>query len=89
MTTQSVSSTNPTPPRPTVVAPDSVANKEVFLQLLVTQIRHQNPLNPADPNDFLAQLSQFTGVEQMLAMRQELGDIKNLLAAQAAARTES
>lgn len=36
-----------------------------FLQLLVTQLRYQDPLNPLDDRDFLAQLAQFTTLEQM------------------------
>lgn len=59
---------------------DPVATKQMFLQLLVSQIKNQNPLNPADPSEFVAQLSQFTGVEQMLGMRQELEAIHDLLA---------
>lgn len=56
------------------------ATKQMFLQLLVTQIKSQNPLNPADATEFVGQLSQFTGVEQMLAMRQELESIHGILA---------
>lgn len=59
---------------------DPAATKQMFLQLLVSQIQNQNPLNPADPSEFVAQLSQFTGVEQMLAMRQHLEAIHHLLA---------
>jgi len=36
-----------------------------FLQLLVTQLRYQDPLNPMDDREFLAQLAQFTALEQM------------------------
>ena len=56
-------------------AGDSLANKEVFLQLLVSQIKNQNPLNPMDGVEFLGQLSQFTQVEQTLGMRQDLAKI--------------
>lgn len=56
------------------------ATKQMFLQLLVTQIKSQNPMNPADATEFVGQLSQFTGVEQMLAMRQELESIHGILA---------
>lgn len=53
----------------------SLATKEVFLQLLVSQIKNQNPLNPMDGTEFLGQLSQFTQVEQTLGMRQDLAKI--------------
>jgi flagellar basal-body rod modification protein FlgD len=55
---------------------NSVATKENFLQLLVAQIKNQNPLNPADGTQFLSQLSQFTEMEQMLGMRQDLQAIR-------------
>lgn len=54
---------------------DPTAQKEMFLQLLVAQIKNQNPLNPSDGTQFVAQLSQMTGVEQLLGMRQELKGI--------------
>ena len=57
-------------------AGNSVATKENFLQLLVAQIKNQNPLNPADGTQFLSQLSQFTEMEQMLGMRQDLQAIR-------------
>jgi flagellar basal-body rod modification protein FlgD len=52
-----------------------LATKEVFLELLVAQIKNQNPLNPMDGVEFLSQLSQFTQVEQTLGMRQDLSKI--------------
>lgn len=54
---------------------DALANKEVFIQLLVAQLQNQNPMNPSDPIQFLTQLAQFTSLEQSLAMRKELEGI--------------
>jgi flagellar basal-body rod modification protein FlgD len=51
---------------------DRLMNKDMFLQLMVAQLRNQNPLNPVDGVDFLAQLSQISSVEQQVQMRQEL-----------------
>lgn len=63
-------------------AGNNVATKDNFLQLLVAQIKNQNPLNPADGTQFLSQLSQFTEMEQMLAMREDMSAIRaNLEAA--------
>jgi flagellar basal-body rod modification protein FlgD len=56
-----------------------VVNEQMFLKLLVAQIQNQNPMSPADGIEFLSQLAQFTGVEQMLAMRQELETIRKAL----------
>jgi flagellar basal-body rod modification protein FlgD len=41
-------------------------NFDTFLSLLTTQLRHQNPLDPLDTNQFTQQLVQFTAVEQQL-----------------------
>lgn len=57
----------------------NTATKEAFLQLLVAQIKNQNPLNPTDGVQFLTQLSQFTEMEQMLGMRQDIGAIRKAL----------
>lgn len=40
-------------------------DKDIFLKLLVAQLRFQNPLNPSDPTEFMSQTAQFTLVEQM------------------------
>lgn len=48
-----------------------LANEQTFLQLLVAQIKNQDPLNPADSIQFVTQLAQFSQVEQMLAVRQD------------------
>ena len=41
-------------------------NFDTFLQLLTTQLQHQNPLDPLDTNQFTQQLVEFSGVEQQL-----------------------
>ncbi len=40
-------------------------DKNDFLQLLVTKLQHQDPLKPMDDQDFIAQLAQFSSLEQM------------------------
>jgi flagellar basal-body rod modification protein FlgD len=56
-----------------------VSNFETFLQLLTSQLKNQDPLSPLDSNDFTAQLTQMTGVEQQLLTNDLL---TSLLAAQ-------
>ena len=48
--------------------------KEDFLLLLTTQLRYQNPLSPEDPKDFVAQLSQFSSLEQLINLNTKLDD---------------
>jgi flagellar basal-body rod modification protein FlgD len=45
-------------------------SKELFLQLLVAQIKNQDPLNPTDSMQFVSQLAQFSELEQIIAIRQ-------------------
>lgn len=40
-------------------------DKDAFLKLLVTQLRYQDPLSPMDDRDFIAQMAQFSSLEQM------------------------
>ncbi|MDR0339178.1 MAG: flagellar hook assembly protein FlgD [Desulfovibrio sp.] len=45
---------------------DRVAtDKDTFLKLLVAQLTHQDPLNPVEDKEFIAQLAQFTTVEEL------------------------
>lgn len=55
------------------------SNFETFLQLLTTQLKNQDPLSPLDSNEFTAQLTQMSGVEQQLLTNDLL---TSLLAAQ-------
>lgn len=43
----------------------SSPDKDMFLQLLVAQLRYQDPMNPADTGEFLSQSAQFTALEKM------------------------
>jgi flagellar basal-body rod modification protein FlgD len=42
--------------------------KDDFMQLLVAQLKNQDPLNPMDGKDMAAQLAQFSSVEQLMTM---------------------
>src|SRR5512144_145538 len=53
-----------------------------FLTLLVTQLQHQDPLQPLDANQFTSQLVQFASVEQKIYQN---ANLEKLLAAQQSA----
>ena len=39
--------------------------RDAFLQLLVTQLQHQDPTKPQDDSEFIAQLAQFSSLEKL------------------------
>jgi flagellar basal-body rod modification protein FlgD len=55
---------------------DKLANEQTFLQLFVAQLKNQDPLNPQDGSQFVAQLAQFSQLEQSLQMRQDLDAVR-------------
>lgn len=46
-----------------------------FLQLLVAQLKNQDPLNPADPTTQLSQLASFSNVEQSIKLNEKLSSL--------------
>ncbi len=54
-------------------------DKLAFLRLLVAQIRHQDPMNPLEGTQFLSQLAQFSELEQLINLGQQLQAIQKLL----------
>lgn len=60
-------------------------NFDMFLNLLVTQMQTQDPLNPMDTSTFTTQLVQYSSVEQQIKMNANLADLKALLTTQSAA----
>jgi flagellar basal-body rod modification protein FlgD len=82
MTTQPVSGVPATPNGNTPArSAQPLADKHTFLQLLVAQLKHQDPLNPADGLQFVTQLAQFTSLEQTMEIRKELEAIREALTA--------
>jgi flagellar basal-body rod modification protein FlgD len=68
-------------------AKSSQVDKNMFLRLLVAQMRNQNPLNPSDGTEFVAQLAQFQQVEESLNMSQHIAAIRQSLDTLVAAST--
>ncbi|HKM38841.1 MAG TPA: flagellar hook capping FlgD N-terminal domain-containing protein [bacterium] len=64
--------------RSAATASAQLAGKDEFLQLLVTQLRLQDPLEPIKEREFIAQLAQFSTLEAVNNMSQELGILADL-----------
>jgi flagellar basal-body rod modification protein FlgD len=79
LSSQAQAGANTTQSTPAGPGPEHQISKDVFLKLMVAQLQNQNPLNPVDGVDFLMQLSQISGVEQMVEMRRRLEAIHDLL----------
>ena len=68
----------------TASSSSALANESTFLQLLVAQIKNQDPTQPMDSTAFLSQLAQFSQLEQLVGIRQ---DIENPSSTAATANT--
>ncbi|GKU78629.1 flagellar hook capping FlgD N-terminal domain-containing protein [Paenibacillus sp. L3-i20] len=56
--------------------PSDTLGKDQFLSILVTQLRNQDPMQPMQDKDFIAQMAQFTSVEQLVNMSAELSRMR-------------
>lgn len=54
---------------------DPLANEETFLQLMVAQLKNQDPLQPTDGAQFLGQLAQFSQLEQLMGIHTDLNTL--------------
>jgi flagellar basal-body rod modification protein FlgD len=60
----------------TTSIPSQTLNQADFLNLLVTQMSSQDPLNPESDTDFAAQLAQFSSLQESQTMASELQNIQ-------------
>jgi flagellar basal-body rod modification protein FlgD len=61
-------------------AQGNVMGKDDFLNLLITQLQNQDPLNPTDSTEFTAQLAQFSSLEQLGNVNENLTELKHFQA---------
>lgn len=61
--------------KPTKQTGNSELGKDAFLQLLITQLQHQDPTNPMDDREFISQMAQFSSLEQMQNMTKAMGSL--------------
>ncbi len=54
-------------------------DKDAFIKLLVTQLQYQDPLDPQDNNEFIAEMAQFSSLEQITNMTDALKEINTLV----------
>lgn len=50
-------------------------SKDTFMQLLVAQLKYQNPLSPTDSDQYMTQMAQFTQVEKLADLQQSQSDL--------------
>ena len=63
-------------------SPKKELGREDFLTLLVEQLKHQDPLNPLESAEFTTQLAQFSSLEQLFGMNENLAGIREVLSNQ-------
>ena len=75
--TAGVNSTTTTQPTTgtTPVNPGSQLGKDDFLKLLVAQLANQDPSNPTDSTQWMAQLAQYSSLEQMTNVASSVGKL--------------
>lgn len=61
------------------VRPGAELGREAFMELLVTQLQNQDPLDPMDDRDMVAQLAQFSSLEQMSNLNESFAEFRETM----------
>ncbi len=67
---------------PTTAVTSNDLGQDAFLNLLVTQLKYQDPLSPQANGEFLAQLAQFSSLEQLTQISESIDNLTLLLTTQ-------
>lgn len=65
---------NPDPANPIVTAPNASSDSQNFMQLMIEQLKNQDPLNPMDSSQFTQQLSSINSLQQLISINQLLAE---------------
>ena len=60
----------------TLRAPSSTLDQDDFLKLIVAQMSNQDPLKPQTDTEFIAQMAQFTALEQTKTMQADIAQMR-------------
>ena len=74
-TTAAIGTTTETDP----VTKKDPMGRDMFLQLLITQLQHQDPLQPQENGEFLAQLAQFSALENLTQIKDDMAALRAAL----------
>jgi flagellar basal-body rod modification protein FlgD len=55
------------------------ANEDTFLTLLVSQLKNQDPLSPTDGTQFVSELAQFSSLEQLITINQNVASVSKVV----------
>jgi len=67
-------------------AGSNTLDRDDFLKILITQLQHQDPTSPVEDKDFIAQMAQFSSLEQITNMSEGFRKLSGLLASSEASQ---
>ena len=84
-----IETTNQTPDVGAATQKKDPLGRDTFLKLLITQLQNQDPLQPQENGEFLAQLAQFSSLESLQQIKDDMTALRSLVETGASAATTS